>query len=127
MPRVVYKKHNDILFELQEKYLKNRDSIYLVEMYNVFVEMSFNMINKYLRVKGVSMPYYDVVCKSNDMATMMIEKYLKNEKFKLTSSPSGYLRNSTFLSVMFGYKDDNQCLSLEQLQEDMDKESYKCQ
>lgn len=123
--RTKWRQHNDQIMELQADYLETGSSETLGEIYLVFEQMAANMLGKFYEDRGISCDTETRQSRAADMASLVIEQYLKREDFQLTDSPSGYLRNGAFLRVVYGDAEHEQrTTSLDELTEKGEK---KCQ
>lgn len=109
------------LFLLQDKYIENgRKQEDLGEMYLLLLEYSKNIIKHKLRNKTI-LSQEDFDGKANDIAIIMIERYLKNPEEKINHSFGGlmmWIANG----VLYGSKRDDRVDSLNQTYQDSEKE-----
>lgn len=109
------------LFLLQDIYIENnRDKEYLSAIYEKLFEYSKNIIKHKLRNKKI-LSEEDFYTKANDIAIIMIERYLKNPTEQINHSFGGmmmWIANG----VLFGGKKDDKVDSLNQTYMDSDKE-----
>jgi hypothetical protein len=79
--------HNIRFAQVQEEYIKTRDSKYLEEMYKICVELAGNYIRKYARQRGL---YLNIAELAHDSAVYIIGRYIDKPHFRLEPL-SGYL------------------------------------
>jgi len=115
MPVVKHRDHNEILGELQDQYLVDRDPDVLLKMYGVFVCMSKNMIRDYFGSRKLHIIPEEMNEKSHDIAAMMIERYLKDKTFRIQKSFSGYLRNGPWKRIMYQNVHHDRTASLDEI------------
>jgi len=112
------KSHNEQYKPLEEHYLKTRDKETLGKMYLIICSMGRNFVRNYVKKNNLYYQYSSEVIeeKSHDMATIIIARYLNNPNFKIGSA-SAYVRNSSFLDVMFKNRRHEVFVPFSQLEE----------
>jgi hypothetical protein len=97
-----YTTHNEQYLHHQNRYL-NGETKALEDMYNVLKQMSFNLVNNYVKSRNLHRIYnYETIKeKAHDISTTVIMRYVKEPGFEITSSPSGYVRNGAFLKYIY--------------------------
>ena len=105
--KVEFKNHNKEFDSLQAKYLEkpfgSRDSIILDRMWEVCYSYSINLLLNYLKKKELTWDDFVIQEKASDMATWLIEPYLRvpNRKIEKLSSYAHFAK----LKVLYTDKD----------------------
>jgi hypothetical protein len=73
--------HNARYNDLQNEYLKKRDSRILTKMYETAKEVSYNYLRKYCQRKGIRLR--NLAELSHDSAMFVIDQYLRKPDFKI--------------------------------------------
>lgn len=80
--KVIFRDHNTEFAKLQAEYLKEpfekRNNDILGKMWEVCYSYSCNLLIQYTHKKGLNWPDYVIEEKASDMATWLIEPYLRN-------------------------------------------------
>jgi hypothetical protein len=79
--------HNIRFAEVQEKYVKDRKSAYLDQMYLICLELAKRYIAKYARGRGLTLDTDEL---AHDSVAYVIGRYIVNPDFRLNPM-SGYL------------------------------------
>lgn len=117
---------NEILKKLQDEY-KNGDKQALILIYEILKTVAYKYINKlsvlHKNVKKLSSDERGL--KSHDAATLVIEKYLKNEDFFIDKSITGYLYKCVLFVLFYHRKCDTLLIYTDTLPEKTNKTKYK--
>ena len=112
MPRVKYRKHNDQIRELQDRFHEG-DHRALEEMYEVLRIMGERMVRRYFANKKKRVPEELIQERGHDMAAEQISRFLYIPGYRM-KTPSGIMRNGPFLRFMFRDKHHDHMVSLEE-------------
>ena len=111
------KDHNSQFAFYQDMYTNTRDEKHLVKMYEICLKVCHNYFVKYTKSRKLFFDDTTTSTKVEDMATWIIEMYLRQENFFIKKI-SAYA-HFAFLKIVFGRKDQEMHeVSLEQLKGD---------